>query len=178
MKRLGLAPIVLLGSVLSLASAPAPQTRVPTLAEIRDHEFTVTVLDGSALPFSSLLSDGKPVVIEFWATWCPPCRKTLPTLLTLARDHGDDLVVVGLSVEDPSTDMSKVKDYVKSKAVSFPIAFSSRELFQFMNNRPDIAVPKLFVFDRDGGPIAYIPRYSPFTSRKLKSAVRDALSRR
>ena len=70
--------------------------------------------------------------------------------------------------------MEKVREHVKREAIGFPIAFSSHELFQFMNERPDIAVPKLFVFDRDDELVAYVPRYSPLTSRKLKSAVRKA----
>jgi thioredoxin-related protein len=67
--------------------------------------------------------------------------------------------------------MGKVWDYVKREAVNFPIAFSPRELFQYMNARPDIAVPKLFVFDAAGRLVSYIPRYSPFTPGKLESAV-------
>jgi thiol-disulfide isomerase/thioredoxin len=176
MNRSGVVSIALLCSALSQASSPTSQAEVPTLAEIREHGFMVTDLDGSAIPLSSLVGDGKPLVVEFWATWCAPCRKTLPTLLALQRKYGDELVIVGLSVEDPDADMSRVQEYVKREVVNFPIAFSSRELFQFMNSRPDIAVPKLFVFDSGGSLVSYIPRYSPFTSRKLKSAVKDALA--
>jgi thiol-disulfide isomerase/thioredoxin len=161
-----------------LAAAPPSDPPVPTLTEIRAHDFTVTTLEGATVPLGELLADGRPLVIEFWATWCAPCRKTLPHLIALQREHGQRLLVLGLTVEDPHRDRASVHDYVDREKVSFPVAFAPRELFQFMNSRSDIAVPKLFVYDDGGNLVTYIPRYSPLTPRKLEAAVRRALSSR
>jgi thiol-disulfide isomerase/thioredoxin len=161
-----------------LATDSPSDPPVPTVAEIRERNFTVTTLDGATLPLGDLLVDGQPLVIEFWATWCTPCRKTLPHLIALQQEHGQRLRVLGLTVEDPGRDRAKVHDYVNREGVNFVVAFAMRELFQFMNNRPDIAVPKLFVYDDGGNSVTYIPRYSPLTARKLESAVRRALSKR
>jgi thiol-disulfide isomerase/thioredoxin len=179
MKRRAL-PVAALAlcAMLVLTAASSPESQVPSLAEIRARDFKVTLLDGTTVPLGTLIGNGEPLVIEFWATWCAPCRKTLPHLVALKRAHGDSLVVLGLTVEDPKTAMEKVRDYARSEGVNFSVAFAPRELFQFMNSRPDIAVPKLFVFDRAGTTVAYIPRYSPFTGRKLDSAVKKALSHR
>lgn len=168
----------LLFVAIFLAAASPSNPPVPTVAEIRERNFTVTTIEGATVPLGDLLADGQPVVIEFWATWCAPCRKTLPHLIALQREHGPRLLVLGLTVEDPSRDRAKVQDYVSRENVNFAIAFAPRELFQFMNSRPDIAVPKLFVYDDGGNSVTYIPRYSPLTARKLESAVRQALSSR
>jgi thiol-disulfide isomerase/thioredoxin len=168
--------------MLSLAAAPltgasASAPEIPSLREVRARDFKVVDLNGSTIALASVLGNGQPSVIEFWATWCVPCRKTLPHLITLKRENHDSLAVVGLTVEDPAVDLQKVRSYAAEQGINFPVAFAPPELFQFMNNRQDIAVPKLFVFDGAGDTVAYIPRYSPFTGRKLESAVRLAVSR-
>jgi thiol-disulfide isomerase/thioredoxin len=139
-------------------------------------DFQVTTLDGASVPLASLIGVNRPLVIEFWATWCAPCKKTLPQLIALKEAHADNLTVIGLSVEDPTDDLEKVRAYVHAEGVNFSVAFAPPELFQFMNSREDIAVPKLFVFDSQGNTIAYIPRYSPFTGRSLRAAVEKAVS--
>jgi thiol-disulfide isomerase/thioredoxin len=72
-------------AALSLAATPAAEPLVPPLSAIRARGFTVTMLDGATVPLDELLGAGKPVVLEFWATWCAPCRKTLPHLIALER---------------------------------------------------------------------------------------------
>jgi len=168
---------VVTACVLSVASSPATDEQVPSLTEVVSHDFHVRTLDDGTVALADLIASGRPVVIEFWATWCPPCRKTLPRLVQLKNEHGKDLVVLGLTVEDPNTDAGKVRAFVDEQNVNYPIAFAPDELFQFMNRRLDIAVPKLFIFDANGRLVSYIPRYSPLTPHKLKSAVREALSR-
>lgn len=148
---------------------------LPSLPEILQHDFSVVTLDGETVLLATLLDSGHPVVIEFWATWCAPCRKSLPHLGKLKKDYGDRLVVVGLTVEDAGSDREKVRRFVEEHRISFPVAFAPAELFQVMNDRTDIAVPKLFVFDGDGALVRYIPRHSPATARKLRAAVARAV---
>jgi thiol-disulfide isomerase/thioredoxin len=166
-----------LSAALVLIGASPPQVQIPSLEEVLARDFEVVTLDGANVPLRDLLGSGRPLVVEYWATWCPPCRRTLPHLVALERRHGDGLAIVGLTVEDPRKDVQKVRDYVEARGVNFPVAFAPSELFQFMNSRPDVAVPKLFVFDSEGRTVTYIPRYSPLTGRKLESAVKQALSR-
>ena len=170
---------LLLGIAWVTAAGPVSSSdaNVPDLSEISAKDFEVVTLEGDTIPFAKLIEGGRPVVIEFWATWCIPCRKTLPHLVELHERYPEDLVVVGLTVEEPTEDLEKVRDFVREQRVSFPIAFAPDELFQFMNDRPDVAVPKLFVFDETGRVVTYIPRYSPFTQRKLRAAVKKVLSR-
>jgi cytochrome c biogenesis protein CcmG/thiol:disulfide interchange protein DsbE len=60
-------------------------------------DFTVTSLDGKPVKLSSLR--GKPVFLDFWATWCPPCRASLPHTQKLAANHGTEITVLAISSE-------------------------------------------------------------------------------
>lgn len=158
-----------------LLVAAAPADSVPALAEVLQDDFEVTTIDGDTVPLASLVAGNRPVVVEFWATWCAPCHKTFPTLVDLDERYGERLVVLALTVEDPQADLEKVRSFAAEHQASFPIAFAPRELFEVMNRRTDVALPKIFVFDGEGNVVSYIPRHSPLTNHKLISAVRKAL---
>jgi len=68
--------------------------------------FTLTDLEGRPLARESLA--GRPVLVEFWATWCPPCRGTLEWLGELEKRHGDRLEVVAVAIESDEPDVRKI----------------------------------------------------------------------
>jgi peroxiredoxin len=106
-------------------------------------DFTLTDLDGTLWSLKDLR--GKVVLVNFWATWCPPCRKEMPDLQTLyTRFKGQGLVILAISDED----VGKVKPFVAEHNVTYPILLDPgrkvNELFQVEG------IPKSFVYDRNG----------------------------
>jgi peroxiredoxin len=113
-------------------------------AEVEKADFTLTDLSGKSWTLSSLR--GKIVLVNFWATWCPPCRKEMPDLDTLAhRFAKQGLVVLSLSDED---DHAKVAAYVSSHNINYPILLdpdgTTAKKFHVEG------IPKTFIFDRTG----------------------------
>jgi peroxiredoxin len=106
-------------------------------------DFTLTDLHGKSWTLSSLR--GKVVLVNFWATWCPPCRKEMPDLEVLChRFKKDGLVVLSLSDE---TD-AKVRPFIEEHKYSYPILLDPGRKVGDMFVVDGI--PKSFVFDRDG----------------------------
>jgi peroxiredoxin len=114
----------------------------------REHpEFTLTDLSGKAWTFSELR--GKVVLVNFWATWCPPCRKEMPDLEALYGRFGSKgFVVLGISDEEAA----KVEPFIRERKISFPVLLDSgrkvNEMFVVEG------IPKSFVYDREGKLVA------------------------
>jgi peroxiredoxin len=135
------------------AALDDPQFAVAfTKLEADDHrrqqaDFTLADLQGAKHTLKQLR--GKVVLVNFWATWCPPCRKELPdleTLYTRFKDRG--LVILAISDEDAG----KVKPFIAARDIQFPILLDPgrkvNQLFQIEG------IPKTFVYDRAGKLVA------------------------
>src|SRR5262249_58130873 len=83
-------------------------------------DFTATTLDGTTVHLSDFA--GKPVVLNFWASWCNPCRDEFPLLRTALHRHGDDYVMLGVDNRDIESD---AKDFAKKQRADWPNAFDS-----------------------------------------------------
>ena len=88
---------------------------------------------------------GKVVVVEIWATWCPPCRSTLAWLDQLKRAHGDRISVVAIAVDSPEADVVRMISELKP---SYDVVIGTPELLAPFG--AVAAVPKMFVFDASG----------------------------
>lgn len=113
----------------------------PTIPEIAPG-FTVTTLDGDTITLSDLR--GSPVVLNFWATWCGPCRSEIPAFSRFAKAH-PEVPVLGLSVD--KTSPSKVRHTVREWGISYPVAIISGAL----QNKYDIStLPTTVIINPDG----------------------------
>ncbi len=105
--------------------------------------FTVTDLNGKALSTDQLA--GRVVMVEFWATWCPPCRSTLEWLGALKQKYGDNIAIVALAVESPE---DKIKETVASLSPDLHWAITDAQTAQAFGDIT--SVPTMFLFDRSG----------------------------
>ena len=95
------------------------------------------------------LSDyqGKVIMINFWATWCPPCRAEMPELVKLQREHRKEgLQIIGITY--PPEKKSRVLRFAKSLKVNYPIVLGTRELKSRYSSEETL--PLTVVIDRDG----------------------------
>jgi thiol-disulfide isomerase/thioredoxin len=119
-------------------AASAVETPVPTLPS-----FTLTDLDGRAVTADDL--EGKAVLVEFWATWCPPCRGTLAWLGELQRRHAGKLVVLAAAIESDEADVRRIRDEL---GLELRVAMGTPEMARAFGDLS--ALPTLFVFDGEG----------------------------
>lgn len=126
----------------------AALAEVDRLAAIRGAaDFTLTDLDGHSWTRSAL--GGKVVLVNFWATWCPPCRKEMPDLDALYREFKDrGLVVLALSNEPDAT----VRAYIEAHPVTYPILLDAGS--RVSDALKIDSIPKTFLYDRTGRMVA------------------------
>jgi thiol-disulfide isomerase/thioredoxin len=109
--------------------------------------FEVTDLAGGTVRAADLRD--RVVLVEFWATWCPPCRGTLGWLGALKERHGDRLAVLAVAIESEEADVRQVAGEMSG---GLRFAMGTPELARAFGDVS--AVPTLFVFDRKGGTAA------------------------
>ncbi len=125
---------------------------------------TFQMLDGRVVPLSAL--KGQVVLLNFWATWCPPCRAEMPGFEKVwEAKRGDGFTVVGVSMDDASPE--HVASFLRDHAIAYPVALASPEIpaaFGGVNS-----FPTSFLIDRQGR-VRYTVR-GIFASVTLRAAV-------
>lgn len=108
-------------------------------------DWRLTDLDGKAVKLSDF--KGKVVILNFWATWCPPCRKEIPTFVALQKQYGDKgLVIVGMSLDEKGPGV--VKPFVAKMGINYPVVMGDQKTAAEYGGVE--VVPTTFVIDRKG----------------------------
>ena len=174
-----------LGSSCTPAAAPITVSEAPVAINDRRTtnepmppskpllEMTWTTDDDKVQKLSDLT--GKAVILDFWATYCGPCRAEIPHLNSLLAKYGrDNLHIVGLNVGG-AEDKPEIPKFVAETRIDYPIAFPETALTQYIfSERSDI--PQTAVFDRKGRMVEKIVGFSPVIQKQLDAAVERAVN--
>lgn len=131
-------------------------------------DFSVTTLDGQTIQLSEL--KGKRVVLDFWATWCPPCVKEIPHFIQLRNEAStEELVLVGVSTEDAET----LKAFVKKQGVNYPIGSADNLPSPYKDVE---GIPTTFFIDRQGVIQNVFVGYHEFATLKAHALAKDIVT--
>jgi thiol-disulfide isomerase/thioredoxin len=120
----------------------------PTIRFVRNPdsapEFKLTGLDGKPVTLAD--SKGKVILLNFWATWCGPCRAEIPDLVELQKKYKDRLQILGLVVDDD--DQDAIHKFVEKFGINYPVAAATDDIRIQYGGIP--ALPTSFVLDAEG----------------------------
>lgn len=152
--------ILLLSAVCIVASYPtfAAQTSAP--------DFTLNDIDGKKVNLSEFR--GKVVLLNFWATWCGPCRAEMPSLHNLYNEYKDKgFVVIAISAD---TSEKPVKSFAKELKLSFPILMDKNKAVSF-DDYGVLGLPTTFLIDKNGIIIEKIMGEREWDSPQMKEKI-------
>jgi len=149
-----------------LLSQCAKEEKGPSLAP----EFSLKTLTGEE--FSLAKNKGKTLLIDFWATWCAPCRESIPHLVHLHKTYrGQGFEVVGLSMDkgDPKT----VEQFVRSLDIPYPIAIAPDEIASAYGVN---GLPTTILIDKEGKIREKIVGFNTTIAKKIEARVAELTS--
>lgn len=107
-------------------------------------DFTLTDLSGKSLSLSDF--KGKVIFVNFWATWCGPCRHEIPDFIEFYKENKDNgAVILGVSVDKSA---NKVRDFVDEYKINYPIAMATDSIVR--DYKPGRFIPTTIIIDTEG----------------------------
>lgn len=142
------------------APAPTPVKILPrgTKETGKAHDFEIETFDGEMLKLSDM--EGKVVVLNFWASWCPPCRWEMPFFEEMHQEYKDqDVLFLGVAISDT---LENARGFAESVGVTYPIGLDTTN--EIGRNYKVVSLPTTFFIGRDGS-----------VERRLSSAANEGV---
>ena len=133
-------------------------------------DFTLKTLDGQEITLSQL--KGKVVLLDFWATWCGPCRESIPHLVQLYKNYRENgLEMIGMDLD--KGDVETVQRFVKSMDIPYPIIVASDDV---VKSYRVTGIPATILIDKEGKIRQRIAGFSNTIAQELNTKVAELTS--
>jgi thiol-disulfide isomerase/thioredoxin len=165
-----------MAEIMRQAAATAPQRKEAALAERQGAlapDFTLKDLNGNTVSLADLR--GKVVILDFWATWCGPCRKTMPLLDKFYTEmKPENVVVYGVNVWERGGKTDKVKPFIAERGFHFPVLYGTGDLADAYGVQ---GIPTLVMIDPQGKVAYRHVGYNPTLAEVLQWQVNELLKK-
>ncbi|WP_047981171.1 TlpA family protein disulfide reductase [Ornithinibacillus contaminans] len=115
-------------------------------------DFKLKMLNGDTVTLSDL--KGKKVLVNVWATWCPPCKEEMPELQQFYEEYGDDIEIIAVNATGSERNEQAVRDFISEYDYTFPVAFDKD--MEVTDNYMVISIPTSYFIGTDG--VIQVPR--------------------
>ena len=147
--------LVLFLGVLTSVNAQVPDFQLPDV-------------DGNTISFSDI-KGAKVTLIDFWATWCQPCVRSIPKLIEISKEYsGKGVQVIGINVDSPRN-TSKVRPFVASKGIIYPVLLDSNG--ELMSMLGLTALPTLLIVDRNNKIVSTRAGFLPGEEKDIRKQI-------
>ena len=137
--------------LLSLSACATASPTAPKGGQTTAPDFTVYTAGGEAVKLSDLR--GKPVVLNFWASWCPPCKAEMPDFEAAFIRHGEDVQFVMVNMTDGSEEtVQTASAFISSQGYTFPVYFDTA--YSAANAYQVRSIPATYFIDAEGNLVA------------------------
>ena len=148
---------LIISAFLSLAALLAGNSSSAAESKTPAPNWQLSDVDGKPVKLSDF--KGKVIILDFWATWCPPCRAEIPGFVAIQKKYADKgLTVVGVSVDQQGA--SVVKPFMQQLKMNYPVVLANAKM---IGDYGDIgSIPTTFIIDRQGNIVSV---HQKFTDR-------------
>ena len=168
-------PIPVNANAPAPTSAPVVTDAPPAWTDLPPEVALAPLKDVNGASFKLADFFGKVVVVNFWATWCGPCRREIPELVKLHKEfQSRGVEIIGLTNEDPGASAEKVRKFMKDFQIDYRIGWATDQVaLPLMQGRT--AIPQIFVISPDARILKRFVGFSPSYAPQLKQVLEDAL---
>jgi thiol-disulfide isomerase/thioredoxin len=115
-------------------------------------DFELEMINGKKVKLSEL--KGKKVLVNFWATWCPPCKEEMPELQQFYENHGDEITIIAINATGSERNEDAVRKFINKYDYTFPVAFDKS--MDVTDEYMAVTIPTSYFIGTDG--IIQVPR--------------------
>lgn len=163
--------------VKSASKVVLPGTPISdTGSQIAPPDYEVPTIDGRTIKLSDYR--GKVLVMDFWATWCPPCRQETPQLARIAsQNQARGVEVIGMHIDDRGRSTPKaIRTFIDYFKINYTVGMATDDMFTSYLGTEEDTIPQTLVFDRKGRVVLHLIGYTDDHAKQLDEAVNSALA--